>query len=74
MLTVQLGVNAEGAFARLRAHAYANERPLGEVARSIVERRLRFDQDRGTDPEPGADPLAGGDPAPGSGPVTGEPP
>jgi hypothetical protein len=45
MLVVQLGVSAEGAFARLRAHAYANERTIHEVAEDIVERRLRLEAD-----------------------------
>jgi len=45
MLVVQLGVNAEGAFARLRAHAYANERTIHEVADDIVGRRLRLEAD-----------------------------
>jgi len=45
MILVQLGVSAEAAFARLRAYAYARNRPLGEVARDVVDRRLRFDPD-----------------------------
>jgi hypothetical protein len=45
MLMVQLKANAEVAFARLRAHAYAHDRRLGDVAREVVERRLRFDTD-----------------------------
>jgi hypothetical protein len=45
MMLVQLGVSAEAAFARLRAHAYAHDRRLGEVARDVVERRLRFEPD-----------------------------
>jgi hypothetical protein len=45
MLVVQLGVSAESAFARLRAHAYANERTIHEVAQEIVERRLRLEAD-----------------------------
>lgn len=45
MLVVQLGVSAETAFARLRAHAYAHERTIHEVADDIVERRLRLDAD-----------------------------
>jgi hypothetical protein len=45
MLLVQLGVNAEAAFARLRAYAYAHDRRLGDVARDVVARRLRFDRD-----------------------------
>ena len=45
MILVQLGVSAEAAFARLRAYAYAQNRRLGDVARDVVERRLRFDPD-----------------------------
>jgi hypothetical protein len=45
MILVQLGVSAEAAFARLRAYAYAYDRRLGDVARDVVERRLRFDPD-----------------------------
>jgi hypothetical protein len=43
MILVQLGVTAEAAFARLRAHAYAHERRLSDVAGDVVDRRLRFD-------------------------------
>jgi hypothetical protein len=45
MILVQLGINAEAAFARLRAYAYAHDRRLGHVARDVVERRLRFEPD-----------------------------
>jgi ANTAR domain/GAF domain len=45
MILVQLGVNAETAFARLRAYAYAHDRRLGDVARDVIERRLRFEPD-----------------------------
>ena len=45
MILVQLGVGAEAAFARLRAYAYAHDRRLGDVARDVVERRLRFAPD-----------------------------
>ena len=45
MILVQLGVTAEAAFARLRAYAYAHDRRLGDVAREVVGRRLRFDPD-----------------------------
>lgn len=47
MLTVQLGVGAEEAFARLRAHAFAEGRGIDLVAADIVARRLRLDRDRG---------------------------
>ncbi|MFF4426727.1 GAF and ANTAR domain-containing protein [Streptomyces sp. NPDC001549] len=42
MLTVQLGVDIEEAFIRLRAYAYTHERRLAEVAADVVARRLRF--------------------------------
>jgi hypothetical protein len=45
MITVQLGVAVDVAFARLRAHAYAHDRRIGDVAREVVERRLRFHPD-----------------------------
>jgi hypothetical protein len=50
MILVQLGTTAEAAFARLRAHAYTNDRRLGDVARDVVERRLRFDPDPPSEP------------------------
>jgi hypothetical protein len=45
MILVQLSVTAEEAFARLRAYAYVHDRRLGDVARDVVQRRLRFDPD-----------------------------
>jgi hypothetical protein len=45
MLTVHLGVSLAEAFARMRAHAFAENRPLADVARDIVARRLRLDRD-----------------------------
>ncbi|MDX3385385.1 GAF and ANTAR domain-containing protein [Streptomyces niveiscabiei] len=45
MVSVQLGVSMDIALLRLRAHAYASGRPLGEVAQDVVARRLRFDDD-----------------------------
>jgi hypothetical protein len=45
MVSVQLGVTMEVALLRLRAHSYASDRPLGEVAQDVVARRLRFDDD-----------------------------
>jgi hypothetical protein len=41
----QMHVNATDAFARLRAHAFAEHRLLGDVARDVVARRLRFTED-----------------------------
>jgi hypothetical protein len=45
MIIAQLGIDAAAAFARLRAYAYAHDRRLGDVARDVVARRLRFDPD-----------------------------
>ncbi|MQA15161.1 MAG: ANTAR domain-containing protein [Pseudonocardiaceae bacterium] len=42
MVIAQLGVDAEEAFARLRAYAFSQDRLLGDVARDVVARRLRF--------------------------------
>jgi hypothetical protein len=52
MLTVQLGVTAAEAFARLRAYAYAEDRRLADVATDIVGRRLRLDPDPAGDAGP----------------------
>ena len=52
MLTVQLGVSAGAAFARLRAYAYSQDRRLADVAGDIVARRLRLDRDPGQDGGP----------------------
>ena len=45
MVLVQLDVPPEDAFARLRAYAFARRRPLSEVARDVVARRLVFTED-----------------------------
>lgn len=50
MISVQLGVGVEEALVRLRAHAYAEERGLAEVARDVVARRLRFTVDPTVNP------------------------
>jgi GAF domain-containing protein/ANTAR domain-containing protein len=42
MITVQAGVGIEDALAMLRARAYSTGRTLAQVARDVVERRLRF--------------------------------
>jgi hypothetical protein len=48
ILTVQLGITIDDAFVRLRAHAFATERTVNDVARDIVDGRLRLDtEDRG---------------------------
>jgi hypothetical protein len=46
MITVQLEVDISEALARLRAHAYAEECPLRDVARDVVAHRLRLERDR----------------------------
>ena len=43
MVMVQARVTIEQAFLLLRAHAFANSRPLSDVAADVVGRRLRFD-------------------------------
>jgi hypothetical protein len=42
MVMVQMGTDAEGAFAALRARAYQEGRPLAEVAADVLDRRLRL--------------------------------
>jgi hypothetical protein len=49
MLMVHLGLSAEGAFARLRSTAFAEGRPLDEVAGDIMARRISFDGDSQSD-------------------------
>jgi hypothetical protein len=46
MVSVQLGVSLVEALARIRAYAFAEDRPLGHVARDVVARTLAFDRDR----------------------------
>jgi hypothetical protein len=43
MVMVMLGVSLAEALARMRAHAYAENRQLGKVATDIIARKLRFD-------------------------------
>jgi hypothetical protein len=43
MLMAQLNLAAPAALVRLRAHAYATYRSAAEVARDIIERRLRLE-------------------------------
>jgi hypothetical protein len=45
MISVQLGVSLEEAFVRLRAHAFAAETPLHDIAGDVVSRALRFEPD-----------------------------
>jgi hypothetical protein len=45
MLVAQLGVEPAEALVRLRAHAYATNRGATDVARDILDRRLRLEAD-----------------------------
>lgn len=45
MISVHLGISLEDAFVRLRAHAFAAERPVNDVARDVVHGGLRFDHE-----------------------------
>jgi hypothetical protein len=45
MVVAQLSVAPRIAYLRLRAYSFANDRPLTEVARDVIQRRLRFDPD-----------------------------
>lgn len=45
MLIAQLGVEPAEALVRLRAHAYSTGRSATDVARDILDRRLRLDRD-----------------------------
>ncbi len=45
MISVQLGVPVLDALVRLRAYAYGHNKGLTDVARAVVERRLRFHPD-----------------------------
>lgn len=45
MVAAQLNVAVGQALVRLRAHAFGNGRGLTDIARDVVERRLRFDTD-----------------------------
>jgi hypothetical protein len=46
MVMVDLGVSLDEALARLRAHAYAEERSLTDVARDVVAGTLRLSRDK----------------------------
>lgn len=43
MVSVQLDLPVGDALVRLRAYSYAEDRPMDEVARDIVDRKLRFE-------------------------------
>ena len=42
-VAVDLGVSLQDALLRIRGHAFAHEMPLADVARQIIERRLRLE-------------------------------
>ena len=44
MVMVDLGVSLAEALVRLRAHAFVEGRPVGDVARDIVAGRLRLER------------------------------
>lgn len=52
MVAAQLDVTVGRALIRLRAHAFGNDRTLTDVARDVVDRRLRFDADSEKDQTP----------------------
>lgn len=43
MVSAQLDVPVSDALVRLRAYSYAEDRPIDEVARDVVDRKLRFE-------------------------------
>jgi hypothetical protein len=45
MIMIDLGVPLADAMARLRAHAFAHDRPLLDVADDVVAGRLRLERD-----------------------------
>ncbi|QRP46741.1 GAF and ANTAR domain-containing protein [Amycolatopsis sp. FDAARGOS 1241] len=48
MVAAQLDVSLDDAFAALRAGAFAEQRPLSELAADVVARRFRFERNGGT--------------------------
>jgi hypothetical protein len=42
MVSVQLGVDVDAALVELKARAVLEDRPLEDLARDVVARRLRF--------------------------------
>lgn len=54
MVVAQLGLSARDAYVRMQAYAFARGRTLSDVARDVVDRRLRFDSDPLPDPEDAA--------------------
>ncbi|HZQ26744.1 MAG TPA: GAF and ANTAR domain-containing protein [Acidimicrobiales bacterium] len=47
MVAAQLDIGVGQSLVRLRAYSFANNRPLAQVARDVVARRLRFDAGTG---------------------------
>jgi hypothetical protein len=43
MVAAQLDVGVAEALIRVRAYAFANDRPITDVANDVVSRRLRLD-------------------------------
>jgi hypothetical protein len=52
MVAAQLEVSVREALVRLRAYAFGNDRSLTDVAKEVVDRKLRFD-----DPSLEGDPV-----------------
>jgi hypothetical protein len=53
MVAAQLDASVGQALIRMRAHAFGNDRTLTDVARAVVDRKLRFDAQSGEkDPTP----------------------
>ena len=44
MIAAELDDTIANALARLRAAAFASERPMYDIARDVIERRVRFDE------------------------------
>jgi hypothetical protein len=58
MVSAQLEITVAQALLRLRAHAFGSGRPLGEVARDVVDRSLRLDGTDGAAIDGGGEPDA----------------
>jgi hypothetical protein len=52
MASVQLGTSVADALVRLRAFAFRNDLPIDDVATSVIDRRLRFDDPEITETPP----------------------
>jgi hypothetical protein len=44
MISVQLSAGVDEALVRLRAHAYAHDRSIADVAHDVIARRIRFER------------------------------